>query len=1035
MAQNGKPTFPSEIDKAVMTYPLTSSQTTAHLAPDLAARDGVRPIAYKWEDLSEEVQGLINKVWRLEELSPDDLDKLPYEEYSRYIFDPRRRFSKPEALDGIRVLEVCRPDWSSFGLQFCGSLLAEHGAEVIKIEDPAKGDAMRWAGPPPEQGGAMKAEGENWPPHGTSLAGFCENRNKYSVTLDVTTPQGREMFKDLARNADVVIENYDPGYLDSLGVGYRQLRKINPRLIYCAVTASGQFGEESWRKGFETASQAMSTLSSFTGSIKYEADSSEEAQAGFTPTRVGWPIGAISGGLGGAIAICGALLYRQRKSGKGQMIDVSSYGLMMRSSDCSFDWYSSTKSIRGPFGNWDMSLCPYGLHRTKDDRYVVVAGVGRLWWAICDSIGTENSDILKNAFAENSIRILWTPQQQINEEIDQWTAALTARALDQIGIDGGFAAGAAQSIAEICESPHFLDRASIIEVEDPLYGKVLIQGTRPSFSGTPGRIKWVSRPMGWDNEAVFRRYCGLSRDALIQLEKDGIISKRGGTPQLIKSTASAQATPVSANPNGPTDAVKPLVERARNGEELTREEEDTLPYQDFCRYLYDQKTVSKKPKMLDGMRLIDFTTMILGPFQCAMLGELGMEVIKLEFPGRGDAMRYSGPPEDQGGFLRWTEEASHTKAEGILGEGVTEEILPSTGSGLGWLDCARNKIHVSLDVHPGPGAEILKNLVRKSDVLVENVRGGTMDQWGIGYRQLSKINPRLVYAASNGPGQWGRDDLVRASYDILAQAMGGSVYITGHPDGEQLKVPIWVADYFGGATATFGILLALYWREISGQGQMVENSQLEAITRFLGPGITWYGKTGIVQERYGNRHLWVCPDGIVKTKDGFIAIGADDQACVALWQCIGGKAQDLADKYPTNVDRVSESAQDEIYGAIEAWAADLSVDEIEALAKQHGFGACAVKNAADACTNAHYEERGEIQQIHDPWYGSMKIQGPVPLYSDTPGFIDVAGKPLGWDTEDVLRRFCGLTSEQINELERTHVIGRVGGAENLRDWW
>ena len=1035
MAENGRPTFPSETDRAGIAYPMTSSQTTAHLAPGIVARDGIRPIAYRWEDLSDEVKGLITKVWSLEELTPEDLDNLPYEEYARYLFDPRRRFEKPEALDGVRVLEVCRPDWSSFGLQFCGSLLAEHGAEVIKIEDPARGDAMRWAGPPVEQGGSMKAEGENWPPHGTSLAGFCENRNKYCVTLDINTEKGQEMLKDLARVSDIIIENHDPGYLDSIGIGYRQLRKINPRLIYCAVTGYGQIGEESWRKPFETGIQAMGTLSSFTGPIRYDADSVEDAQEGFTPTRIGWPIGSISGGLSAAIAICGALLYRERKSGKGQMVDVSSYGLIMRSSDCSFDWHSLTNSIRGPFGNWDMSLCPYGLHPTKDGRYVVIAGVGRLWWAICDAIGTENSEVLKNAFPENFIRILWTPQQQINAEIDAWTLALTVPELDQIGMKGGFAAGAAQNIAEICGHPHFLDRGSVIEVEDPLYGKILIQGTRPSFSGSPGRIKWVSRPMGWDNEAVFRRYCGVSRDALTQLETQGIVSKKGGTAHLITAKPSVEVASTFHTSNDAPVPQLSLVARARNGAELTQEEEEALPYQDFCRYVFDQSRVSKKPKMLDGMRLIDFTTMILGPFQCAILAELGMEVIKLEFPGRGDAMRYSGPPEDQGGFIRWTEEASGTKADGILGEGVTEETLPQTGSGLGWLDCARNKVHVSLDVHPGPGAEILKNLVRKSDVLVENVRGGTMDRWGVGYRQLSKINPGLIYAASNGPGQWGRDDLVRASYDILAQAMGGSVYITGHPDGAQLKVPIWVADYFGGATASFGILLALYWREKSGTGQMIENSQLEAITRFLGPGVAWYGKTGNIQERYGNRHRWVCPDGIVKAKDGFVAIGADDAACVRLWRCIGGKAAELADKYPTNVERVVEAAQDEIYRIIEAWASDLTVEEIEALGRQHEFGVCPVKNAADACSQPHYEERGEIQDIHDPWYGKMKIQGPVPLYSETPGYINFAGKPLGWDTEDVLRRFCGLTSEQIRELERTHVIGTVGGGENLRDWW
>ena len=1032
MTQEERPVFPSEIDKAKLPYHLTSSQTTSHLASEVVGREGIRPITYRWEQLTDEVRESIKKVWSLEELTPEELDNLPYEEYGRYLFDPRRRFDKPEALAGVRVLEVCRPDWSSFGLQFCGSLLAEHGAEVIKIEDPAKGDAMRWVGPPVEEGGAMKAEGENWPPHGTSLSGFCENRNKHCVTLDITTSKGRDLFKDLARIADVIIENYDPGYLDSLGIGYRQLRNINSGLIYCGITGFGQFGDESWRMPFETGIQAMSTLSSFTGSINYASDSQEEAQEGFTPTRIGWPIGWISGGLSAALAVCGSLLQRERKpGGKGQMIDVSSHGLIMRCSDCSFDWYSLTKSIRGPFGNWDMSLSPYGLHPTKDGRYSVVAGVGRLWWAICDTIGTEESEILKNAFPENFVRILWTPQQQINDEIDKWTLAHTMEELDETAMKQGFAAGGAYNIGEICKSPHSLDRGSVIEVEDPLYGKLLIQGTRPSFSATPGRIKWVSRPMGWDNEAILRKYLGLSRGTLQQLEQDGVISMRGGTPHLIKSSPVVEQID-SSDPSG---NLQELVSKANNGAELSRNEEDALPYEEFCRYIFDQRKVGAKPKMLDGLRLLDFTTMILGPFQCALLGELGMEVIKIEFPGRGDAMRYSGPPEDRGGFIRWTEDASGTKAEGILGAGVTQETLPQTGSGLGWLDCARNKVHISLDVHPGPGSEILKNLVKKADVIVENVRGGTLDQWGIGFRQLSRINPRLVYAASNGPGQWGRDDLVRASYDILAQAMGGSVYLTGHPDGEQLKVPIWVADYFGGALASFGILVALYWREKSGQGQMVENSQLEAITRFLGPGVTWYGKAGIIQERYGNRHRWVCPDGIIKAKDGFVAIGADNDAFAKLCRCIGGTALELVDRYPTNVLRVPTVAQDEIYGVIEGWAANFTVAEIDALGKQHGFGICAIKNAEDACTETHYEERGEVQQIHDPWYGRMKIQGPVPLMSETPGYIEFTGKPMGWDTEDVLRQFCGLTSERIIELERQHVIGRVGGAEDLRDWW
>ena len=1036
MPEEKKPILPSEMDRGTLPYYMTASETTRHLAPGVVERDGVQPIRYKFEELSDELKELVTKVWKLEKLTTEELDKLPYEEYARYILDSRKRFDKPEALDMVRVLEVCRPDWSNFGLQLCGSLLAEHGAEVIKIEDPNWGDAMRWSGPPAEEGGTMKAKGENWPPKGTSLAGFCENRNKYCVTIDITTEKGKEMFKNLARISDIVVENYDPGYLDSLGIGYRQLRKTNPRLIYCAITGYGQWGEESWRKPFETGAQAMSTLSSFTGSVDYQAESYEEAKKGSVPTRIGWPIAQASAGLTAAFACVGSLIWREKKSAKGQMIDVSAEGLIMRSCDCSFDWYSLTGNIRAPFGDWDLEICPYGLHPCKGGRWSIVAGMGRLWWAICDAVGDvvgEESEILKNAFPANEVRLLWTPQQQINFAIDQWTIEHEMDELMHIAFDKGFAAGGVYNVKEISEHDHYLDRASIIEVDDPLYGKFLIQGTRPAFSGTPGRIKWVSRPMGWDNEDLFRRYLKLYKDDLRQLEQEEVISPRGGWG-TDKNRPSPRREVEAARKELPAK-VKALIKEAQSGAELTQDEENALPYDEYCRYAFDPRKAGRKPKLLDGIRVIDWTTMIFAPFSCAILGELGAEVIKLELPGRADTMRYSGPPVEDGGYVRWTEEASGTKAEGLLGEGVTEEMLPEVGSGLGYLDCAKNKILTSVDIHPGPGQEIFKNLISKADIFIENVRGGTTDNWGVGFRHLEKVNPKIIYLGENGPGQWGRADLVRASYDILGQSMGGSAYITGHQDAEQLKVPIWVCDYFAGHMGSLGVLMALYWSLKSGKGQYIEQAQIEFMHRALGPGFTWYSKSGIIQERYGNRNRWVCPDGIVRTKDGFIAIGADDEAFVKLCNVIGGKARELPAKYPTNVDRVPEAAQDEIYAAIEGWAANLTVAEIDALGKEHGFGISPIKDARDACTQKHYDERGEVEDIHDPWYGKMKVQGCVPLYSETPAYTEFVSKPAGWDTEYILRRFCGLTTEQILELERAHEIGRPGGGEGSRDYW
>jgi crotonobetainyl-CoA:carnitine CoA-transferase CaiB-like acyl-CoA transferase len=482
-------------------------------------------------------------------------------------------------------------------------------------------------------------------------------------------------------------------------------------------------------------------------------------------------------------------------------------------------------------------------------------------------------------------------------------------------------------------------------------------------------------------------------------------------------------------------AQKALVMKARRGEDLTEEEEDALPYEEFCRNLFHRRRVFKKDKILDGVRVIDFTTLILGPSHNAMLAEMGAEVIKLELPGRGDTMRAIMPPTDMGGVVYWSEEKTGTKAPGILGEGVTAETDIVMSGALSWLDCAKNKLHTSIDIHPGEGSFIFKSLISKADIFIENVRGGTLDRWDEGYRHLREINPGLIYLTSNGPGQWGREDLVRASYDILAQSMGGSVFISGHDPGDQMKIPIWVADYFGGTMGLFATLTALYAREKYGVGQMIENSQVENITRALGPGVVWYGLTGHVQTRWGNRFRWICPDCIVKAKDGFIAVGADDEAFKALCNVIGGKATALPGKYPTNMDRVKLAAQEEIYDAIETWAAKLTVAEIDSLGRKHGFGVCPVMDAKDACTRPHYRERGEIEYIEDPWYGNYDIQGCYPLFSEAPSYTEFGGKPIGWDNEYVLRRFMGYDTEKILFLEREHEIGKVAAAEGRRIKW
>ena len=271
------------------------------------------------------------------------------------------------------------------------------------------------------------------------------------------SPKAGKSSRCWQRGRTFVLENYDPGYLDSLGIGYRQLRKLNRRLIYVAVTGFGSFGADSWRKPFDSAIQAMTTVPSFSGPFDMSQPTMERAQeAGYVPSRAGWPLGFYTGGVSAAVGVAAALYYRA-KSGKGQMVDVASYAHCLRWCDCSFDWYSMTGNIRRQFGNLDFEINPYGLHRAKSDefgdRFSVIAAIGPVWPRLCECIGTGNMKKWETEHPTNVERIGWKEQVEINTEIDKWTGEHTLDEIDKEGMKWGFAGAGCKNIKEICESP------------------------------------------------------------------------------------------------------------------------------------------------------------------------------------------------------------------------------------------------------------------------------------------------------------------------------------------------------------------------------------------------------------------------------------------------------------------------------------------------------------------------------------------------------------------------------------------------------
>jgi crotonobetainyl-CoA:carnitine CoA-transferase CaiB-like acyl-CoA transferase len=433
--------------------------------------------------------------------------------------------------------------------------------------------------------------------------------------------------------------------------------------------------------------------------------------------------------------------------------------------------------------------------------------------------------------------------------------------------------------------------------------------------------------------------------------------------------------------------------------------------QDYFEWTDQQFSVAEifnKPEALKGVRVLELCTRVFGPVSADLLGDFGAEVIKIELPGVGDLMRYVAPR----GFF-W------------------QNVSPA------FTHMNHNKYHVGIDIRKPEGADLLRRLVAKSDILIENFRAGTMDRWGLGYRQLSEINPALIYMANSGFGQWSvyKD---RPSYDATSQAMSGFSAITGFPGRTPLKTGIWIGDCTGALFAVVGTLAALCFRKKTGKGQMIDVSQGEGLIRVL--DWTWLLRTLAHKERelYGNRDVAVSPSGSFRCKDGFIAVAAQsDEQFKGL--CTAMKQTELSEdeRFKTVAARLEEKNNRELHAMLSAWAVAWNVDEIEELADLHGFAAHRVANARDHYQDEHLRQRGAVWELEDPLYGKLVEYGPGPKLSESPGRMRWNAKPVGFHNGYIFKSLLGLDDKEIRRLSSEQVIGQWAdriGAKPPGDW-
>ena len=381
---------------------------------------------------------------------------------------------------------------------------------------------------------------------------------------------------------------------------------------------------------------------------------------------------------------------------------------------------------------------------------------------------------------------------------------------------------------------------------------------------------------------------------------------------------------------------------------------------------------------------MELATRIFGPATADYLGEFGAEVIKVELPLTGDLMRYVAP-------------------EGFFWQEISPAFLPQN----------RNKFHVGIDVRLPEERELFARIAEKSDVVVENLRAGTMDRWGIGYRQLREKNPGLVYAANSGFGQWGPYAKGRASYDATAQAVSGMSAITGFPGHPPVRMGLWIGDFTGSLFSAIAILAALSARRRTGEGQLIDLAQGEALIRALDWTWMYADITGRDRERAGNRDVTFPPSGIYRCADGFVAVSVRDEAERSALACTLGVSPPTAN-------------------AVASFAAPRTHDEIGRIGEEAGFSTAPVRGGGDQYRDSHLRARGTVWELDDPLYGRIDEFGPVPKLSESPGRIKWTAKPVGYHNEEVFGDLLGLSGEEMADLERKKVIGKWADAPGAR---
>jgi crotonobetainyl-CoA:carnitine CoA-transferase CaiB-like acyl-CoA transferase len=803
------------------------------------------------------------------------------------------------ALRPLRILEL------SNGVtgEYCGKLLADFGAEILKVEMPGTGSDTRHRGP-------FAAAADT--PESSGLFAYL-NTNKRSVCLDTTTPRGQEALHTLIEGADAIVDDHPGGYLESLGIGPADIHTKYPRLIVCAITPFGYDAPATMQKAY--------SLNVFHSS-GWGYHSPSEPDLGKPPLKGAGRFHVdYESGLSAALALVAAVYWR-RSSGRGQFLDVSQQQSMASLSD-----YVLGQMVAGAM---EVSTRRQAFDlRGPATFFQCLDGYVYLWmsepghWNGLRTLLGEPAWMLD--FPERWLELHLNEEriQRCRAHIGQWMKGQHKLGVATRAQKLGVPIVPVNTAKDLFESEQLQFRGFFTQIEHPILGRLHYPTVPYRLSATPARITRSAPLLGEHTAQVLGEAAASAARAVESVRE-------------------------AANPNSPG--------QPRAGP-------------------------------LQGVRVLELTKVWAGPYTGKLLALLGAEVIRVESHDSLDATRRYGVKDidDAPGF---------------------QAINPG-------------KYSVQLNVRTEEGRRLVKELVKVSDIFVENLRPGAAGRLGLGYDVLRSLRPDIVAVSMSMYGHEGPLSY-QTGYAPCFSALAGVCHLVGYEGGPPQLLNVRYGDSSYGTAAAFAAIVALCHRQQTGQGQFVDVSAVESLAAMLGDSFMEYSLTGVVPGRDGNRHPEMAPHGCYPCRgDEWISIAVrTDEDWRALCEALGEPA--LVGRYLDSPARQSHSQ--ELDETLASCTRTKDARELEASLRRRGVAAFKSLSSIDLISDEHLWQRGFYTHVTDSKQYSIPIVGAPWRMSATPVSIHRAAPLLGEHNDYVLGELLGLSAGERQRLINEKIV-------------